>query len=194
MKGRSVKYVDGQTHLMCTDTGETTYVFDSIIQDSHLYHMLWLPTKENSEYRRHVDAPYSISFETQIAAEKETQNKQKNEDFIRAYVALHPDVYGRLEEMEMLNKEALEALVLREDEIHDRHLRADEFLDDRTEALIQQDPDTLKYQADLKVQQDLRAEYSASRININMTILDMIGWTGWQDRCIKRWCSITGST
>ena len=101
------------------------------------------------------------------AAEK----RQAESDFLRAYVAKHPDVYSSLEESERLIKDKMNAIFLGLDEIDYSHVPAGELHDERTEALIAQDPDTLRYMADLAVQTDLQAENTATRRKIDKDIL-----------------------
>jgi len=171
----SVKYVDNQTHIMCVRTGGTTIVFDSVIKGPQLYQMMRAPNAKDlaeEDAKREVHGGQKrMSAQQHIDADKATHAKQAEENFLRAYVAKHPDVYSSLEESERLNKDSMHAIFLRLDEISDRHVPAGEYLDDRTEALIAQDPYTLKYNADLEVQLDLRAENSATRRKIDKDIL-----------------------
>jgi len=113
----------------------------------------------------------AMSLQQLIDADKASHAQQAEENFLREYVAKHPDVYSRLEESERLNKDTMHTIFLGLDEISYRHVPAGEYLDDRIEALIAQDPDTLRYMADLEVQQDLRAENSATRRKIDKDIL-----------------------
>ena len=106
--------------------------------------------------------------------DKAAKKMQSESDFLRAYVAKHPDVYSSLEESERLVKDTMHAIFLGLDEISYRHVPAGEPQDDRTEALIDQDPDTLRLMADLAVQTDLQAENTATRRKIDNDILKKI--------------------
>ena len=112
-----------------------------------------------------------MSLQQHIDADKASHAQKAEENFLRAYVAKHPDVYSSLEESERLNKDTMHAIFLRLDDIDYRHVPAGEHHDDRTEALIAQDPDTLRYMADLAVQTQLQAENSAARRKIDEDIL-----------------------
>ena len=170
-----VKYVDNQTHIMCVRTGGTTMVCDSVIKGAPLYHMMRTPNAKDlaeEDAKREVkEGQKRKSLQEHINADKASHAQQAEENFLREYVAKHPDVYSRLEESERLNKDTMHAIFLGLDEISYRHVPAGEYLDDRIEALIAQDPDTLRYMADLEVQQDLRAENSATRRKIDKDIL-----------------------
>jgi len=165
----TVNYDSNKTIVMCQQTGQVLMTCDGIMPPSQIYHMMRVPNDKEMEVQRNRlgDFP-SNSMPTQM-------EKQEQEKFIRAYVAVHPNVYGTLGVLQEQNAKAIKALLEQQNEIYDRYLPYDELLDDRIEALIQQDPETPKNHADLKVQLDLRAEYSASLNTINMTILGMMG-------------------
>jgi len=164
----TVNYDSNKTIVMCQQTGQVLMTLDGIMPPSQIYHMMRVPNDKEMEVQRNRlgDFP-SNSMRTQM-------EKQEQEKFICAYVALHPNVYGTLGVLQEQNAKAIKALLEQQNEICDRYLPCDELLDDRIEALIEQDPETPKNHADLKVQLDLRAEYSASRNTINMTILGMM--------------------
>jgi len=172
----TVEYDSNKTIVMCQQIRKVLTIFDSIIPPPHIYHMMRVPNdKEMEEQRHRLGDFHSISMPTQMDAGKMIRQKQEQEEFIRAHVALHPNVYGTLGVLQEQNAKAIKALLEQQNEICDRYLLYDELLDDRIEALIQQDPETPKNHADLKVQLDLRAKYSASRNTINMAILGMMG-------------------
>ena len=165
----TVKYDRNKTIVMCKQTGEVLIIFDGIIPPPQIYHMMRFPNEKEMEEKRKRSGDFSSnSMPTQM-------EKPEQEKFIRAYVALHPNVYGTLGVLQEQNEKAIKALVEQQNEICKRYLPYDELLDDMIEALIQQDPETPKNHADLKAQLDLRTKYSASHNTINMTILGMMG-------------------
>ena len=174
----SVNYVDGSTYIMCVCTGNTILQIDRIIKGPSLYQMMRAPNAkdlvEEDEKREMHGGWKRMSVQQHNEAEAATRTKQAEQDTIEEYVASHPDVYGNLEELHQQNKDAIKACQVRYDEIHDCYLAADELLDDRTETLIAEDPDTAKNKEVLKVLLKARDEYSASRKKINKDILSQM--------------------
>ena len=110
--------------------------------------------------------------------EKAAKKRQAESDFLRAYVAKHPNVYSKLDELQRCNNNKMHSLFMRMDEAHDWYPHYDTEYD-RTEELVEEDPDTQRYQAELQVHLDLNATDFVIRCKINQDILEKM-------ECAKR--------
>jgi len=96
------------------------------------------------------------------------QHMKADTETTRIYVAVY-----RLRKLMRANKVAITELLGHRDSIGDRYRGPDELLDDCIEARMEKDPCMVTYHQEMRVQLELRDEYSASLRKLNEEILSM---------------------